>query len=296
MDNRTIAEKLSAYAQYLEAREENLYRVQAYRRAAETVLRLDRPVADLVAEEGRDGLERLPGIGRHLSYTIEGLARTGELRTWGGEAGHIDSERLFGSLPGVGPQLARRIREGLGIETLEQLEQAAHDGRLGQLEVGPKRLRGIIDALAGRLQRRRLPERAPEEPTVAELLAVDEEYRTRAARGELPTLAPRRFNPNQEPWLPLLEVRRGRWRYRALFSNTATAHRLGQTHDWVVIYFYDGPAAGQRTVVTETRGDLRGRRVIRGRESECGEYYHPAGDGAVAAPRCPETPAGALAG
>ena len=112
-----------------------------------------------------------------------------------------------------------------------------------------------------------------EEPDVAELLAVDQEYRERAEAMNLPTIAPRRFNPAQEPWLPILRTRRDRWRYRALFSNTALAHRLGRTHDWVVMYFDDGTSSGQRTVVTEARGDLRDRRVVRGREQECRTYY-----------------------
>lgn len=280
MDNRTIAEQLLNYAHYLEAREENLYRVQAYRRAAETILGLDRPLADVLAERGRDGLEALPGVGAHLSYTLEGLLRTGEFRTFRG-AGQVDAERLLGSLPGIGPRLARRIHEELGIQTLEQLEQAAHDGRLEGLQVGPKRLRGIIDALQGRLGRRRLDQRS-EEPSVAELLAMDREYRTRADRGELPILTPRRFNPEQEAWLPVFQARRGRWYFRALYSNTATAHRLGQTRDWVVIYFQDGPNAGQRTIVTETRGERRGQRVVRGREQECREEAAPAQAGLTA--------------
>ena len=60
---------------------------------------------------------------------------------------------------------------------------------------------------------------------------------------------------------------------RLLFWNTALAHRLGQTHDWVVVYFDDGVISGQCTVVTETRGDLRGLRVVRGRERECRDAY-----------------------
>jgi hypothetical protein len=273
MDNRTIAERLMNYAQYLEAQEVNLFRVRAYRRAAETVLLLDRPAADIVTARGRDGLEDLPGIGPHLAYTIEGLVVEGQFRTLGSDSGRIDSERLFGSLPGVGPRLARRIREGLHIETLEQLEQAALDGQLGQFHVGPKRLRGIMDALAGRLGARRLSPGPRPEPAVADLLGVDEEYRSLAARGKLPLLTPRRLNPQQEAWLPLLRVGRGHWQYRALFSNTATAHRLGQIRDWVVIYFQQGGVTGQRTVVTEARGELRGRRVVRGREQECVGYY-----------------------
>jgi hypothetical protein len=273
MNNATLAEKLTEYANYLEAREANVYRVRAYRQAAQTVLGLDREVKDLVAADGRTGLEALPGIGAHLSFTIEGLVTTGEFRTQDREGGHIDTERLFLSLPGVGPQLARQIADQLGIRTLEELEQAAHDGRLTKIGVGPKRLRGLVDALAGRLGRYRLAEPVRDEPSVADLLAVDDEYRAGAQESRLPTIAPRRFNAENEPWLPLYHTRRNGWRYRALYSNTALAHRLGQTHDWVVVYFDDGFSSGQRTVVTETRGDLRGRRVVRGREWECREHY-----------------------
>jgi hypothetical protein len=189
------------------------------------------------------------------------------------EGGHIEPERLFLSLPGIGPQLARMIRDQLGITTLEEVERAAHDGRLSKLGVGPKRLRGLVDALAGRLGRYRLTEPVRGEPSVADVLTIDQEYRAGAEESRLPTIAPRWFNPENEPWLPLYHTRRNGWRYRALYSNTALAHRLGQTRDWVVIYFDDGFSSGQRTVVTETRGDLRGRRVVRGREWECREYY-----------------------
>jgi hypothetical protein len=273
MDNLTIARRLNDYATYLEGEESNVYRVRAYRRAAETVQALGRPVADLVAEQGRAGLEALPGIGASLAYTIEGLVRTGAFRTLRPEGGHIDPERLLTSLPGVGPQLAHLLHERLGISTLEELEQAAHAGRLAEVGIGPKRRRGLIDALAGRLRRTRLPEPIRGEPPVADLLAVDADYRRGAEGNQLPTIAPRRFNPGHEPWLPLFRADRNGWRFRALFSNTALAHRLGQTRDWVVIYFDDGMVSGQRTVVTETRGELRGRRVVRGRERECRDHY-----------------------
>jgi DNA polymerase (family X) len=176
-------------------------------------------------------------------------------------------------LPGVGSQLARLLHERLGITTLEELERAAHAGQLGSLGIGPKRLRGLIDALAGRLGRYRQAEPIHGEPSVAELLAVDSAYREKASLNCLPTVAPRRFNMDHEPWLPLYQEERSGWHCRAAFSNTALAHRLRQTHDWVVINFDDGVSTGQRTVVTETRGDLRGQRVVRGREGECRAHY-----------------------
>lgn len=298
MTNATIADKLTEYANYLEAREANVYRVRAYRQAAQTVLGLDRQVSDLLVAEGRAGLEALPGIGAHLSYTIEALVKTGEFKTMDREGGHIDPERLFLSLPGVGPHLARTIRDQLGITTLEELERAAHDGRLTKLGVGPKRVRGLTDALAGRLGRYRLAEPVRGEPSVADVLAIDQEYRAGAEESRLPTIAPRRFNPENEPWLPLYHTRRNGWRYRALYSNTALAHRLGQTRDWVVIYFDDGFSSGQRTVVTETRGDLRGRRVVRGREWECREHYQlgSRANGEAPATQPPAAPPGRVEG
>jgi hypothetical protein len=71
-----------------------------------------------------------------------------------------------------------------------------------------------------------------------------------------------------------LHTQRGEWHFTVLFSNTAQAHQLERTHDWVVVYFYDDEhAEGQHTVVTETHGPLAGRRVVRGREAECRAHY-----------------------
>jgi len=109
---------------------------------------------------------------------------------------------------------------------------------------------------------------------VAELLDVDRQYREEASSGALPRIAPRRFNPGREAWLSILHTRRGERDYTALYSNTARAHELGRTHDWVVLYF-DGTSAGERqcTVITAERAPLRGRRIVRGREAECLAYY-----------------------
>jgi hypothetical protein len=135
---------------------------------------------------------------------------------------------------------------------------------------GDKRLAGIRDSLAHRLGRVRSATAAPlAAPPVAELLDVDREYREKAAAGELRRIAPRRCNPAREAWLPILHTVRGSRRYTALFSNTARAHRAGKTRDWVVLYV-DGQARDQQfTVITASRGELRGRRIVAGRENEC---------------------------
>jgi DNA polymerase (family 10) len=79
MDNRTIACRLFGAAHSLEQEHANLYRVQAYRRAAETILGLDEPVEDIVNHAGRKALKKLPGIGVKMAAKIETLVRTGEI-------------------------------------------------------------------------------------------------------------------------------------------------------------------------------------------------------------------------
>ena len=115
-------------------------------------------------------------------------------------------------------------------------------------------------------------------PGVDLLLEVDREYRQQARAGLLPKIAPRRYNPDHEPWLPVLHKHAGAWHFTALFSNTERAHELHRTYDWVVIVFSDGDPddEGQVTVVTEYRGSLAGKRVVRGREPECARHYREA--------------------
>ena len=152
--NFEIAQKLREVALLLEEQGANRFRIQAYRAAAERVERLDVPVSRLVEQQGTDGLQALPGIGVSLARSIHTLVVTGRLPMLDRLRGHMDPIGLLSSVPGLGSSLAHRLHDDLHIETLEQLEQAAHDGRLAEIEgVGPKKLQGIIDSLAARLGR-----------------------------------------------------------------------------------------------------------------------------------------------
>jgi putative hydrolase len=271
--NQTIADRLREAADLLERQQANLFRVGAYRRAADTVAALEEDAAALLAREGREGLEALPGIGRSLAAAIAEMVQTGRWAQLERLRGAVSPEALFRSIPGIGPELAARLHDTLDVDTLEGLELAAHDGRLAQVPgIGPRRaaaLRAALGAMLARTRQTPRPEPAAE-PAVALLLDVDAEYRTKAAADALPRIAPRRFNPSGAAWLPILHTERDGWHFSVLFSNTARAHELGRTDDWVVIYFHgDDGVEGQRTVVTETRGRLAGRRVVRGREPEC---------------------------
>jgi hypothetical protein len=284
--NERIAEVFERVADLLEAQQANAFRVRAYREGAATARAMERPLVEVLAEGGRPALIALPAIGRTLASHVAELAASGRLSLLERLEGALSVEERLATVPGIGTELAARIHTELGVETLEELEQAAHDGRLERVPgFGPRRVRAVRELLSSMLRRssrlRALGWQGLADPSttvsgakdsrpgVAALLDVDAEYRRRASREELPCIAPRRFNPERAAWLPVLHATREGWDLTVLFSNTARAHELGATRDWVVVYFERDGEEGQCTVVTERRGALAGRRVVRGREAEC---------------------------
>lgn len=290
LSNEDIANRLDEIAALLEGQAANPYRVRAYRRAAATLRRQATSASQILATDGMAGIDRLPHVGPRLARAIRDIIVHGYSPVLERLRGESDAIRLFASVPGIGYRLAARLHDDLGLETLQQLEAAAHDGRLEQVAgFGPKRLTGVRSTLAlrlGRITKEGRPGADQPAPPVGELLDVDREYLERSRAGDLRRIRPRRFNPEQMAWLPILHTERGGHHYTALFSNTARAHRLGKTHDWVVLYCDDGPGEHQWTIITSTFGPLRGRRIVRGREAECAALYASASESSLA-PRKP---------
>lgn len=281
-DNGVVADLLREMATLLEAQGDNPWRVAAYRRAAETIAALPRSVREVFAGEGLAGLDALPSIGPGIAAAIGEIVQSGRWSRLDRLRGVADPSAVFRTIPGVGPQLAQRLHDELDVDTLEALEVAARDGRLERLpNIGARRAAAIRAALTELLDRARTLRRprprlaaGGHEPTIEALFTVDRDYRAASAAGKLPTIAPRRFNPEGTAWLPVLHSRHGEWHYTVLFSNTARAHELDRVRDWVVIYAEDEEHhERQYTVVTAAGGSLAGRRVVRGREAECRAWY-----------------------
>jgi putative hydrolase len=261
---------LREMADLLEQQKASRYRENAYRRAAGTI---DSSQLDItaVAKDGPEALIKIPNIGPSIAAALIEIADTGRLSRLDRLRGTLDPVQVFATIPGIGPQLATALHDSLHIDTLEELESAAHDGRLEQVPgFGASRISAVRAVLASRLSRHRRPSQSNiRAPSISILLDADREYRQRAQDGTLHRIAPRRFNPGHRAWLPIMHIDRDGWHLTLLFSNTARAHQLGKTDDWVVVYF-DGDAhhEGQCTIVTETSGLLKGQRVVRGREQE----------------------------
>jgi DNA polymerase (family 10) len=151
--NFEIARLFYEMATLLEVRNESVFRVRAYRRAAQA---LESLAEDVAAVAARGELTRLPGIGRELAARIEEYLGTGtiaQLETL--RAGLPPSFLTLLDVRGLGPKTAKLVYERLGVETVDQLEEACRSGRI--LEVAGIRaktreniLKGIAQWKAGR--------------------------------------------------------------------------------------------------------------------------------------------------
>ncbi|HEV8674573.1 MAG TPA: DNA polymerase/3'-5' exonuclease PolX [Methylomirabilota bacterium] len=153
--NFEVAECFHEIADLLEIREENVFRIRAYRRAAQQLENLAEDVVEALAAG-----KKIPGIGADLAAKIHEYAERGaiayldELRI-----GLPRGVRQLMGLSGVGPKTARLLFERLGIDSIERLEEACRSGRI--LETPGIRQKTCENILRGietwRLGQARLP-------------------------------------------------------------------------------------------------------------------------------------------
>src|SRR5690606_568136 len=154
LSNRKIAAVLERLADLLEAQDANPFRVRAYREAAQTIRRTNEKLAEYVRQDRINDLTELPNIGDRIAGLIGELVTTGRSALLDDLESQTSPEETLEKVPGIGKELAKRAVEQLNIRTLDELEQAAHDGRLASLGgFGERRLEGIRAALAGMLSR-----------------------------------------------------------------------------------------------------------------------------------------------
>lgn len=273
LDNASVAARMLEMADLLTAQGASPDRAAVWRQAALAVQQLASPVLRLLAAAGTAGLEAMPGLGSTMARAVEQLARTGTLPLLERLRGHQADAGVLATVSGVGPALARRIHDELGIESLAELEAAAWDGRLERVTgLGLGRLRGLRQALAYRLHRRAsvaAPKGAPrrrQDPGVADLLAVDAAYRERAAAGSLPCIHVNGVAGTPPIDLPVLHVEVGGRRFTALFAEPMPRFDV---HAPVVVYRDDPDGDGQWVVVDGKVDGASPARVVRGREAEC---------------------------
>ena len=127
--NAEIAAIFFEIADLLEIGDANIFRIRAYRNAARMLTGLGRSVREMV--ESNEDLDRLPTIGPDLSAKIVEVVTTGrceQLDRLRAQVPPALADLL--QVPGLGPKRIHTLHQELGIETLDQLRQAAKKGRI----------------------------------------------------------------------------------------------------------------------------------------------------------------------
>ena len=132
MENIEIVRVLDEVADLLEIQQANPFRVRAYRNAVRTINAHASPLRKLV-EQGAD-LTELPSIGKGLADNIRELVESGRLTMLEEMAAEIPPGLVeLMRLPGVGPKKARKLWDELGVESIDDLEEVASEGRVAEL-------------------------------------------------------------------------------------------------------------------------------------------------------------------
>ena len=148
MDPRTVAHVLEQIGDLLELHGENRFKTAAYRNAARTMSGLQ---VDDIRPLVRSGeIATMKGIGPATLSVIQEMAATGD-SSYHEQLSEDTPEGLIEMLrvPGLGTSKIHAIHEGLGIDTLHELEEAARDGRLARLpRFGKKTAEKILKGIA----------------------------------------------------------------------------------------------------------------------------------------------------
>ncbi len=147
MTRETLADALEEIALLLELRDENPFKIRAYRQGAEIIRAYDGDVVQAAAENGLKGVK---GIGDALQEKLHTLATTGSLP-------FLEDLRkqfppglfeLF-DLQGLGPKKIKTLHNQLGIDSIASLKQACEDGRVASLAgFGEKTQSAILKSVA----------------------------------------------------------------------------------------------------------------------------------------------------
>jgi len=175
--NTEIADMFEQLADLLEIREDNPFRIRAYRNAARVIRSHGRSMAELV-DSGAD-LAELPGIGADLAGKIATIVRTGKLPLLDQLRAKVPPPLVeMTRIEGLGPKRAKALYRALRIRSLEDLQRAARSGRIREIKGFGARTEQLIGQRAARLAstERRIKLADAEDivgPLVEHLRAVD---------------------------------------------------------------------------------------------------------------------------
>jgi DNA polymerase (family 10) len=142
MKNKALADLFGKMADILEFKDENLFKISAYRKASRIIGDLTQDIEE-IAESGK--LRDVPGIGEGMAQKILEYLKTGKVSKFEEvRKGVSDALIAIMDIPGMGPKTLSMIHKEKGISSLSQLEKAVENGSLvGLPGIGEKKVENI---------------------------------------------------------------------------------------------------------------------------------------------------------
>jgi len=158
MKNSEIARVFHDMADLLELKGENIFKIRAYRRAAQVIEHLPKEMA-IMLEQGED-FQKIPGVGDAIAKKSTELIKTGKLEAYESlKAEFPEGITLLLEIPGIGPKTAHLLSSELKITSAAQLEEAIQEGKVADLvRMGDKTAQNLLHKIeAMRRKDQRIP-------------------------------------------------------------------------------------------------------------------------------------------
>jgi DNA polymerase (family 10) len=140
MDNEEIARRFNRMASLMEVRGEDSFRVRSYRMAAEAIETWPTPMKEIVDQDGAEGLQEIPGVGKAIAGKIVELLDRGTFDAWEKMTAQTPATVLdLLELPGIGPKTVAMLHQKFKIASLDDLRKFAEGGGLEMVDgIGAK--------------------------------------------------------------------------------------------------------------------------------------------------------------
>lgn len=140
MNNEAIAKKFYRLAALMEIRGDDPFRLRSYRNAGEAIETWPTPLSEIAANEGAEGLQGIPGVGKAIAGKVIELLDRGTFDVWEkitAETPETVLELL--EIPGIGPKTATLLHQRFKISSIDELRRFADGGGLDMVDgIGPK--------------------------------------------------------------------------------------------------------------------------------------------------------------
>lgn len=140
MNNEAIAQKFYRLAALMEIRGDDPFRLRSYRNAGEAIETWPTALSEIAANEGAEGLQGIPGVGKAIAGKVIELLDCGTFDVWEKVTAETPESVLeLLEIPGIGPKTATLLHQRFKISSLDELRKFADGGGLDMVDgIGPK--------------------------------------------------------------------------------------------------------------------------------------------------------------